>query len=89
MIDKESEEGYDLYTIVIKSNCEYCRDAVQLLEENQKHYKCIDLSSLKDKNCLIDIQKHYNHYTVPLIFNNNKGFIGGYINLVKHLKQDK
>ena len=70
-----------------KSQCPYCQDAQTLLLQNELPHevKIVD----EDAVLLAEVQDKYNWRTVPVIVEhsgNAERFIGGYTDLVNHLK---
>ena len=78
-----------MYTIYSKPSCSYCLQAKQLLEMKQLPFDYLTLGthySLGELMTLLPDAKSF-----PQIFvvdeNGNKELIGGFNNLVEHLKQ--
>ena len=76
----------EYYTVIIKKNCSYSINAIELLKNKNKKYKEIDYYKLNTKlqNEIVDTIKEINnnkeYKLFPKIFKNDK-FIGGYDNL--------
>ena len=79
-----------MYNIYGLKWCIFCLRAINFMQEKELefHYYPMD----KEDKVLNYIKKTYNHKTVPLITYNTDGndtFIGGYDDLVKHIKQQE
>jgi glutaredoxin len=78
----------EFYTVIIKKNCPYSINAIELLKNKNKKYKEIDYYKLNTKlqNEIVDTIKEINnnkeYKLFPKIFKNDK-FIGGYDDLSK------
>ena len=79
-----------MYNIYGLRWCIFCLRAINFMQEKglEFHYYPMD----NQKEMLDYIKKTYSHNTVPLItcnINGNETFIGGYDDLVKHIKQQE
>ena len=78
-----------MYTIYSKPNCSYCLQAKQLLEMEQLPFEYKNLGTHYSLDELMTLAP--NAKSFPQIFvvdeNGNKELIGGFNNLVEHLKQ--
>lgn len=78
-----------MYTIYSKPSCGYCLQARDLLEQNNLDFEYLQLGTHYSLDELMTIAP--NAKSFPQIFvvdeNGNKGLIGGFNNLVEHLKQ--
>ena len=78
-----------MYTIYSKPSCGYCLQAKQLLEMEQLPFEYLQLGTHYDLDELMKLAP--NAKSFPQIFvvdeNGNKDLIGGFNNLVEHLKQ--
>ena len=79
-----------MYNIYGLKWCIFCLRAINFMQEKglEFHYYPMD----NQKKELDYIKKVYNHNTVPLItynINGNEALIGGYDDLVKHIKQQE
>ena len=78
-----------MYTLYSKPNCSYCLQAKQLLEMEQLPFEYKNLGTHYSLDELMTIAP--NAKSFPQIFvvdeNGNKELIGGFNNLVEHLKQ--
>ena len=72
--------------IYSKSGCIFCIKTKELLEENQLHYKQVELSNNRDLH--LKLAKQTGQTTVPYIFVNNE-FIGGFQDLQNLIKRGK
>lgn len=73
-----------MYFIYGKEDCQYCKQAVELLISNNQPYKytCIkgDLCAYLDQFSLVT----RNQRTIPLVFKDHQ-FIGGYLELCEEI----
>lgn len=78
-----------MYTIYSKPSCSYCLQAKQLLETKQLPFVYKELGTHYDLYELMTLVP--NAKSFPQIFvvdkNGNKDLVGGYSELVEHLKQ--
>ena len=78
-----------MYTIYSKSNCSFCMQAKQLLEMEQLPFEYKQLGTHYSLDELMTLAP--NAKSFPQIFvvdkNGNKELVGGYSELVEHLKQ--
>ena len=79
-----------MYRIYGLKWCIFCLRAINFMQEKglEFHYYPMD----DQDNVLNEIKNTFNHKTVPLITCNidgNETFIGGYDDLIKHLKQQE
>ena len=79
-----------MYTIYGLKWCIFCLRAINFMQEKglEFHYYPMD----NQEEVLSDLKKSYNHKTVPMITVNTDGneiFIGGYDDLVKHIRQQE
>ena len=78
-----------MYTIYSKPNCSYCLQAKQLLEMEQLPFEYKQLGTHYNLDELMTLAP--NAKSFPQIFvvdkNDNKDLVGGYSELVEHLKQ--
>ena len=78
-----------MYTIYSKPNCSYCLQAKQLLEMEQLPFEYKQLGTHYSLDDLMKLAP--NAKSFPQIFvvdkNGNKDLVGGYSELVEHLKQ--
>ena len=78
-----------MYTIYSKPNCSFCMQAKQLLEMEQLPFEYKNLGTHYSLDELMTLSP--NAKSFPQIFvvdeNGNKELIGGFNNLVEHLKQ--
>ena len=78
----------EFYTVIIKKNCPYSINAIELLENKNKKYKEIDYHKLNIKlqneimNVIKEINNNEEYKLFPKIFKNDK-FIGGFDKLSK------
>jgi len=76
------------YTVIIKKNCPYSFNAIELLKNKNKKYKEIDYHKLNTKlqseimKAIKEINNNKEYKLFPKIFKNDK-FIGGFDNLSK------
>ena len=78
------------YIIFMKDDCPYCVDAVELLKSKGLSYNSIVFNEDQD-NILSEVKDAYQWKTVPIIVSrdaDNIKLIGGYTDLVEHLKDD-
>ncbi len=78
-----------MYTIYSKPNCGYCLQAKQLLEMEQLPLEYLQLGTHYSLDELMTLSPDAKSF--PQIFvvneNGNKELVGGYSELVEHLKQ--
>ena len=78
-----------MYTIYSKSNCLFCLQAKQLLEMEQLPFDYLTLGTHYSLQEFMELFP--NTKSFPQIFvvdeNGNKELVGGYAELVEHLKQ--
>ena len=78
-----------MYTIYSKPNCSFCLQAKQLLEMEQLPFDYLTLGTHYNLDELMTLSPDAKSF--PQIFvvdeNGNKELIGGFNNLVEHLKQ--
>ena len=78
-----------MYTIYSKQNCSFCLQAKQLLEMEQLPFDYKNLGTHYNLDELMTLAP--NAKSFPQIFvvdkNGNKELVGGYSELVEHLKQ--
>ena len=79
-----------MYTIYGLKWCIFCLRAINFMQEKglEFHYYPMDNSPIR----LTSLKDMYKHKTVPLItvnINGNEKLIGGYDDLVKHIKQQE
>lgn len=76
------------YLLLVRTGCEFCSMAVDLLEEKKIAY---DLAVSTRKNPILKMfQEVFEWKTVPMIMEkeeNNLFFIGGYTDLVERLNE--
>ena len=76
------------YIIFMKDDCPYCVDAIELLKSKGLSYKSIVFSE-DQNNILSEVKDAYQWKTVPIVVSrdaDNIKLIGGYTDLVEHLK---
>ena len=73
-----------MYTIYSKPNCSFCLQAKQLLEMEQLRFEYLQLGTHYNLDVLMEMFP--NTRSFPMIVKDGK-CIGGYNNLVEHLKQ--
>ena len=78
-----------MYTIYSKPNCSYCLQAKQLLEMEQLPFDYLTLGTHYSLDELMTLSPDAKSF--PQIFvvdkNGNRELVGGYSELVEHLKQ--
>ena len=78
-----------MYTIYSKPSCGYCSQARNLLEQNNLDFEYLQLGTHYNLDELMTLSPDAKSF--PQIFvvdeNGNKGLVGGYAELVEHLKQ--
>ena len=78
-----------MYTIYSKPNCSFCLQAKQLLEMEQLPFEYKNLGTHYSLDELMTLSPDAKSF--PQIFvvdeNGNKDLVGGYAELVEHLKQ--
>ena len=79
-----------MYTIYGLKWCIFCLRAINFMQEKglEFHYYPMD----NQEDILNQIKEDYNHKTVPIIINNINGeevLVGGYDDLVKHIRQQE
>ena len=78
-----------MYTIYSKPNCSFCLQAKQLLEMEQLQFEYKQLGTHYSLDELMTLSPDAKSF--PQIFfvdkNGNKDLVGGYSELVEHLKQ--
>ena len=74
----KKESGGIYWTVYTKEGCSYCEKTLTLLDNNNEEYQTILCTSKNDlsKDHLNTLSK--DHSTFPMIFLNEKGFVGGY-----------
>ena len=78
------------YIIFMKDDCPYCVDAIELLKSKGLSYNSIVFNKDQD-NILSEVKDAYHWQTVPIVVSrdaDNIKLIGGYTDLVEHLKDD-
>ena len=78
------------YIIFMKDDCPYCVDAIELLKSKGLSYNSIVFNKDQD-NILSEVKDAYQWKTVPIVVSrdaDNIRLIGGYTDLVEHLKDD-
>jgi glutaredoxin len=73
-----------MYTVYSKDNCVFCTRAKQLLDRFDYQYQEIRLG--EDITREEFLEKYPDQRTMPLIISEESGTIGGYQQLVEHLK---
>ena len=76
------------YIIFMKDDCPYCVDAIELLKSKGLSYNSIVFNKDQD-NILSEVKDAYQWKTVPIVVSrdaDNIKLIGGYTDLVEHLK---
>ena len=76
------------YIIFMKNDCPYCVDAIELLKSKDLNYNSIVFNEGQD-SILSEVKDAYQWKTVPIIVSredDNIKLIGGYTDLVEHLK---
>ena len=79
-----------MYTIYGLKWCVFCLRAINFMQEKglEFHYYPMD----NQERVLKYLKEEYNHRTVPIIISNINGeetLIGGYDDLVKHIRQQE
>ena len=78
-----------MYTIYSKPSCGYCLQAKDLLEQNKLEFEYLTLGTHYSLDELMTLSPDAKSF--PQIFfvdkNGNKDLVGGYSELVEHLKQ--
>jgi|3_EtaG_2_1085321.scaffolds.fasta_scaffold186851_1 glutaredoxin len=73
------------YIILVKDNCPFCINAVELIEKLDLPNKVVKFDK-KQASLLEDFKTAYDYKTVPMIFRrlgNDIKFLGGYSDLVE------
>ncbi len=86
MIQMENKEKYILF---VRSGCDFCSKAVDLLESHAKEYE-LTMSS-RNNPIFKMFQKAFDWKTVPMVFNKEGStlhFIGGYTDLLERLNEE-
>ena len=73
-----------MYTIYSKPNCSFCLQAKQLLEMEQLRFEYLQLGTHYNLDVLMEMFP--NARTFPMIVKDGE-VVGGYNDLVEHLKQ--
>ena len=78
-----------MYIIYSKLNCSFCSQAEQLLGQNKLEFEYKQLGTHYNLDELMTLAPHAKSF--PQVFvvdeNGNKDLVGGYSELVEHLKQ--
>jgi len=80
----------DEYILYIKNACPYCQMAMALLGNNNRIYRSLALDD--HQNVLEGIKDLYDWRTVPMVFKKNSNeyrLLGGYDDLIKHLRDEE
>ena len=83
------QEPYEnCYSIYSKTACKFCKEAKKLLEQHKIEFKTIDCDDyiLENKTHFLDfmtVKTNQIIKTFPIIFNDKKQYIGGYVELEK------
>ena len=77
-----------MYTIISKSECSWCMKAKELLDANGLIYEDIPIPGKMTREEFYSqiVAKYKCDATVPQIFDPNLEYIGGYHDLVEHIK---
>ena len=76
------------YIVFTRDNCPYCDDTIDLLKKHNLNYRMVRFEH-DQRYLLDDVKRSFNWPTVPIIISkelNDMKFIGGYTDLVEHLK---
>ena len=63
--NENNDKGYEFYVLYNKENCDFCKNAIQLLRESEKNFVITDMTYCD--RALEDYKKFVNHPTVPII----------------------
>ena len=66
-----------MYTIITRSDCKYCDKAKAMLELDKIRYVTYNIEELSNR-WLLSLMKEAKIMTVPQIFANDGGLIGGF-----------
>ncbi len=78
------------YILFTKKTCIFCERAIDLLNNNDLDFKVVDFKE-EQQDILEQIKLAHDWGTVPMVFKregNRIDFIGGYTDLVEHLKDE-
>ena len=92
-INNYQEPFENSFTIYTKSGCKFCTEVKKLLKQRNIFFQLIDCDDyiLENKSDFLEfIQKITKQEikTFPMVFNEKKEFIGGYIDTEKHLEKN-
>tara|TARA_Y100001973_G_C5204272_1_gene340279 strand:+ start:2560 stop:2814 length:255 start_codon:yes stop_codon:yes gene_type:complete len=79
-----------MYAIYGLKTCGFCSRAIKLLQEKGAQFSYYPLD--EQQGIMEYMKKCYNHKTVPMVIysvNGEEEFIGGYDDLVKHIRQQE
>ena len=74
-----------MYTIYSKSNCSFCMQAKELLEQNNLDFEYLQLGTHYNLDVLMTLAP--NAKSFPQVFKDGV-LVGGYSDLVEYLKQE-
>ena len=74
-----------MYTIYSKSNCSFCMQAKELLEQNNLDFEYLQLGTHYNLDVLMTLAP--NAKSLPQVFKDGV-LVGGYSDLVEYLKQE-
>ena len=79
------------YVVFSKESCPFCQQAIELLQSTSNSVKIVNFEE-DQVNILQEIKDAYEWTTVPMVFEVNDNaqikFVGGYTDLVEHLKEN-
>ena len=75
-----------MYIVYTTENCEYCKAAKALLNSFHLEYTIVILDTPEKKK---DFKDRTGHKTVPQIYYESGGYLGGYDDLVENLNRGK
>jgi len=73
-----------MYTVVTSDGCTFCDQAKEVLLEKGVPYQEFNITTSESRWVLTILNK-VGYRTVPQIFDDSGGYIGGYTELVSHL----
>ena len=76
------------YIVFTRDDCPYCDDTINLLKKHSLNYRMVRFQH-DQRYLLSDIKRSFDWPTVPIVMGKDKDkidFIGGYTDLVEHLK---
>tara|TARA_Y100000114_G_C11739952_1_gene318354 strand:- start:436 stop:678 length:243 start_codon:yes stop_codon:yes gene_type:complete len=78
------------YFVFSRNDCPYCDDAIKLLKDKNLNFDSVVFYE-EHKSILSEIKKCYEWPTVPIVLSitdKETSLIGGYTDLVEHLKNE-